>query len=169
MKKIYRLGILGLGEGRSVISAALSSPHWEIGNICDLNESLCQQRCKEFGLTDYTTRYEDLLRDPQIDVIGIYTPDQLHSLHIRMALEAGKDVICTKPLMTSLEDANELLMFSSAKVPAISNLPDASEKILKPESMETWSHWKLIISVIPVGFWNVHGAEAVDFHGCTTS
>ena len=109
MKKIYRLGILGLGEGRSVISAALSSPHWEIGNICDLNESLCQQRCKEFGLTDYTTRYEDLLRDPQIDVIGIYTPDQLHSLHIRMALEAGKDVICTKPLMTSLEDANELL------------------------------------------------------------
>ena len=83
MKKIYRLGILGLGEGRSVISAALSSPHWEIGNICDLNESLCQQRCKEFGLTDYTTRYEDLLRDPQIDVIGIYTPDQLHSLHIR--------------------------------------------------------------------------------------
>ena len=66
MKKIYRLGILGLGEGRSVISAALSSPHWEIGNICDLNESLCQQRCKEFGLTDYTTRYEDLLRDPQL-------------------------------------------------------------------------------------------------------
>lgn len=109
MNKVYRLGILGLGEGRSVISAALSSPHWEIGNICDLNESLCQQRCEEFGITNYTTRYEDLLNDPEIDVIGIYTPDQLHSLHIRMALLAGKDVICTKPLMTSLEDANELL------------------------------------------------------------
>lgn len=109
MSKIYHLGILGLGEGRSVISAALSSPHWEIRNICDLNETLCQKRCKEFGLTTYTTRYEDLLNDPQIDVIGIYTPDQLHALHIRMALEAGKDVICTKPLMTSLDEANALL------------------------------------------------------------
>lgn len=109
MERIYHLGILGLGEGRSVISAALSSPHWEIGNMCDLNEDLCKERCREFNLTRYTTRYEDLLNDPKIDVIGIYTPDQLHALHIRMALEAGKDVICTKPLMISLDEANSLL------------------------------------------------------------
>ena len=66
MKKIYRLGILGLGEGRSVISAALSSPHWEIGNICDLNESLCQQRCEEFGLTDYTTVTKICFKIPKL-------------------------------------------------------------------------------------------------------
>ncbi len=109
MKKKYTLGILGLGEGRSVISAAQNSPHWEIGSLCDLNEELCKNRCKEFGLDCYTTRYEDMLEDSKIDVIGIYTPDQLHALHIKMALEAGKDVICTKPLMVSLEKASELL------------------------------------------------------------
>lgn len=107
--KIYRLGILGLGEGRSVISAAQKSPRWEIANICDLNEELCKKRCQEFGLTVYTTLYQDMLDDPDIDVIGIYTPDQLHALHIKMALEAGKDVICTKPLMLSLDKADELL------------------------------------------------------------
>ena len=34
-------GRLGLGEGRSIISAVLQSEYWELGNICDLNEELC--------------------------------------------------------------------------------------------------------------------------------
>lgn len=109
MEKLYTLGVLGLGEGRSVISAAQNSRHWELRMICDLNEELCKHRCEEFGLTKYTTNYEDMLNDSEIDVIGIYTPDQLHAQHIRMALEAGKDVICTKPLMVSLTDAKALL------------------------------------------------------------
>ena len=109
MSKVMTMGVLGLGEGRSIISAVLQSTMWELGNICDLNEVLCKERCEEFGLTKYTLNYEDMLTDPTIDVIGIYTPDQLHATHIKMALEAGKHVICTKPLMISLDEANELL------------------------------------------------------------
>lgn len=108
MKK-YVMGVLGLGEGRSIISAVLNSKYWELGCICDLNEALCKERCKEFGISRYTTAYNEMLADDSIDVIGIYTPDQLHATHIKMALEAGKHVICTKPLMVSLDEANELL------------------------------------------------------------
>ena len=108
MKKL-RIGVLGLGEGRSIISAVQESAYWELGNICDLNENLCKERCEEFGLNKYTLSYEEMLADESIDVIGIYTPDQLHGLHIKMALRAGKDVICTKPLLIDLEEANELL------------------------------------------------------------
>ena len=108
MKK-FTLGVLGLGEGRSIISAVLNSEYWELGMICDLNEALCKERCREFGISKYTTKYEEMLADESIDVIGIYTPDQLHALHIKQALEAGKHVICTKPLMVSLDDANLLL------------------------------------------------------------
>lgn len=50
-----------------------------------------------------------MLKNDDVEVIGIFTPDQLHATHIKMALEAGKDVICTKPLMVSLDEANELL------------------------------------------------------------
>lgn len=103
------LGVLGLGEGRSIISAALTSDYYELGNICDLNEDLCLQRCKEFGYNRYTTSYEDMLEDKSIDVIGIYTPDQLHATHIKLALEAGKHVICTKPILVGLEEAKDLL------------------------------------------------------------
>ena len=104
-----RMGVLGLGEGRSVISAVQNSALWTLANICDLNEDLCKSRCAEFGLRKYTTRYEELLKDPEIDVIGIYTPDALHAGHIIMALESGKDVVCTKPLMVDLTMAGALL------------------------------------------------------------
>jgi predicted dehydrogenase len=103
-----RLGVVGLGEGRSVLSAALSSNFWEIANVCDVNEELCRRRLQEFGLQRYTTRFDDLLADDGIDVIGIYTPDPLHADHLVGSLDAGKHVICTKPLFDSLERAREV-------------------------------------------------------------
>lgn len=111
MKKTYILGVLGLGEGRSVISAALTSEFYTLGRICDLNESLGNERVNEFGLDPsiFTTRYEDLLEDPHIDMIGIYTPDQFHGRHIEMALSAGKHVVCTKPVLTHVEDGPALI------------------------------------------------------------
>lgn len=105
----YVLGVLGLGEGRSIISAALSSEHFVLGNICDLNEELCKARCEEFHLSRYTTRYDEMLADSAIDVIAIYTPDQFHAQHIRQALLAGKHVICTKPVLLDLTEAKDLL------------------------------------------------------------
>src|SRR5437764_4483217 len=108
MKKL-KLGVLGLGEGRSIISAALGSELWELGCICDLNEDLCKERAAEFRFDRYTTRFEDMLADPKIDAIGIYTPDPLHAKHIRQCLDAGKHVICTKPLIDKLSEAKSLL------------------------------------------------------------
>ena len=87
-----RLGVLGLGEGRSILSAALASEWWELACICDLDEALCRQRASEFGLTRWTTRMEEMLADESIDVIGIYTPDPLHAEHIIASLRAGKHV-----------------------------------------------------------------------------
>jgi predicted dehydrogenase len=103
------LGVLGLGEGRSIISAGLQSDLWNVVQLCDLNEDLCRARCAEFGLTRYTTRLEDMFGDPAIDVIGIYTPDHLHAGHTIQALQAGKHVICTKPFLDKLDRAREVL------------------------------------------------------------
>lgn len=113
-RNIYRLGVIGLGEGRSILSAALQSDRWELANMCDIREDICRGRAAEFGISRYTLRYEEMLNDPAIDAIAIYTPDQLHGRHIRQALEAGKHVIVTKPLMTSLEGARDLLQAAQA-------------------------------------------------------
>jgi predicted dehydrogenase len=106
---MLRLGILGLGEGRSTMSAALQSNKWTLKTICDQKEGLCRQRSNEFDFHHYTLKYEDMLNDPNIDVIAIYTPDKFHAEHIKQALLHNKHVICTKPLIDDLSKAKELL------------------------------------------------------------
>lgn len=108
MAKIYTLGVLGLGEGLSILSAAQTSPRWRTGNICDLREDVCMERRKGFGVPRSTTRYEELLADPAVDVIAIYTPDPFHATHIIQAFKAGKHVICTKPLFDGLDEAKSV-------------------------------------------------------------
>jgi predicted dehydrogenase len=103
------IGILGVGEGRSTMSAALQSKKLRLKIICDRNKELCEQRCKEFDFANYTTSYNDLLNDAEIDIIAIYTPDHLHADHIKQALLHGKHVVCTKPFIDDLSRAKELL------------------------------------------------------------
>lgn len=105
---IYRLGVVGLNEGRSVLSAAQTSPRWQVAQVCDLNESLCLSRCKEFGLEKFTLDYDELLANESIDVIAIYTPDVLHADHVSRALQAGKHVVCTNLLLSDLAQAGEV-------------------------------------------------------------
>jgi predicted dehydrogenase len=109
---MLKLGILGLGEGRSTMSAAIQSAKWDLRLICDRNEDLCRQRADEFKMYEYTTNYEEMLNDLEIDVIAIYTPDHLHAQHVKLALQHGKHVICTKPFIDNLADAKELIELS---------------------------------------------------------
>jgi predicted dehydrogenase len=102
------LGVLGLGEGRSVVSAALASPRWRVAAVCDRDEALCRARCAEFGLPAYTTSADELLANPEVDVVGVYTPDHLHAEHVLRALAAGKHVVCTKPFLDGLGRAREV-------------------------------------------------------------
>lgn len=109
--KTLGLGVLGLGEGRSIISAGVHSPRWHVAGLCDLNEALGRERCAEFGLDPqlYTPSLDALLANPAVDVVGIYTPDHLHADHILRCLAAGKHVVCTKPFLHDLSRARELL------------------------------------------------------------
>lgn len=104
------LGVLGLGEGRSIISGAVNSPLWQVVQLCDLNADLGRERLREFSLPDcYTDSLEAMLANPAVDVVGIYTPDHLHASHVLQVLRAGKHAICTKPFLNDLSQAKEVL------------------------------------------------------------
>ncbi len=106
---MLKIAILGLGEGRSTMSAALESEKIKLTKVCDLNEELCKLRAKEFDFNSWTTNYQDILDDSSIDIVAIYTPDHLHANHVKQALLHGKHVVCTKPFIDNLADAKELL------------------------------------------------------------
>ena len=103
------LGVLGLGEGRSIISAGVQSDLWNVVCLCDTNEALARERCAEFGLSDFTSDYAVMLANPAVDVVGVYTPDHLHAEHVMRALDAGKHVICVKPFIDIVEHARDVL------------------------------------------------------------
>ncbi len=103
------LGVLGLGEGRSIISAGVTSDLWDVVMLCDLNEDLRRARSAEFGVGAHTGDLAELLANPAVDAVGIYTPDHLHADHVIAALEAGKHVIVTKPFLNDLSQAAEVL------------------------------------------------------------
>jgi len=109
---MLNIAILGLGEGRSTMSAALLSKKIKLVKVCDLNEELCKLRAKEFDFNNYTTNYQDLLDDKSIDIIAIYTPDHLHAEHVKEALLHYKHVVCTKPFIDDLSKSRELLDIS---------------------------------------------------------
>jgi len=103
------LGVLGLGEGRSIISAAVESELWDVVELCDLNEALRRERSREFGVERHSGSLDAMLANPAVDAVGIYTPDHLHAEHVIRCLEAGKHVICTKPFLDGLSRAQEVL------------------------------------------------------------
>jgi len=109
---MLKIAILGLGEGRSTMSAALKSSKLELVKVCDRNEDLCKQRAREFDFHNYTTNFDDILNDANIDIIAIYTPDHLHAEHVKQALLHGKHVVCTKPFIDDLSKAKELIEIS---------------------------------------------------------
>ena len=156
----HTLGVLGLGEGRSIISAVLASERWCIGNICDLNENLCRERQAEFFLPRYTTRYEDLLTDPKIDTIAIYTPDPFHAAHGIAAFRAGKHVICTKPLFDPLAEAAAVRQAATAanrhlfvgQSSRFFGLCCGSAPISRPGKWARFIPWRPIITPITTTF-----------------
>src|SRR3954447_9688324 len=53
--------------------------------------------------------YEDLVADPDVDVVYVATPHALHLENVRMAFEAGKHVLCEKPVTLDAADAEEMV------------------------------------------------------------
>jgi predicted dehydrogenase len=103
------VGVIGLHEGRTLLLAlSRCSKAYPVAG-CDLTqEKLASSRAELPGLF-YTADYAAMLARPEVDIVAIYTPDHLHAEHIVAAFGAGKDVICTKPLVNSTEDARRVL------------------------------------------------------------
>jgi len=56
-----------------------------------------------------TTKIDDLINDESVDIISVATPDHTHAKYAIMALDSGKNVLCEKPMCTSIEDAKKMI------------------------------------------------------------
>lgn len=113
MKKI-KVGIAGLGRSGWDIHAKLIEPlsrQYEIIAAFDKLPERTMEAEKRFGCRIYNT-YKKLVADEEIELIVIAVPNKLHQQYSIMAMEAGKDVVCEKPMATRLKDAEKMLAVS---------------------------------------------------------
>ncbi|MGH2353169.1 MAG: Gfo/Idh/MocA family protein [Chloroflexota bacterium] len=110
MAKDIGVGIIGIGMGLT-LAAINRDPdsRLEVRGLCATRPDRLEAAARKWGIGYVTTDYRELIARPDVDVVGVYSPDHLHFEHARAALEAGKHVVCTKPLVTRLEDAVELV------------------------------------------------------------
>lgn len=105
MKKELKVGIVGLRMGKSHAQAVLAYGA-KIGGICDTDETRLQQVGEELSVDPalWHTDYRYMVSDPTLDAVIIVTPDQLHRQMVLEFLNAGKHVLCEKPLALTRED-----------------------------------------------------------------
>lgn len=109
-KKDIGIGVIGVGMGANVLPINLDpTSRLEVRAVCSRTEARAKRLADQWQLPFWTTNYQRLLERADIDVIAVYSPDHLHIEQASSALLAGKHVICTKPMCTSVEDA-ELLV-----------------------------------------------------------
>jgi predicted dehydrogenase len=115
MKRI-KTGIFGTGfVGRVHLDAVRRLESVEAAAIADTNIEVAQRLCEGFAIPMATKDYRDVLCDPAIDAVHICTPNAQHFSMAKDALEAGKHVVCEKPLATSIEEAQELVALAARK------------------------------------------------------
>lgn len=117
MDRIVKIGIIGCGG----IANAKHMPSLKaIENVqmvafCDIIEERAQKAAAEYGTPDAKvyTDYKELLKDPEIEVVHVLTPNREHADISIDALHAGKHVMCEKPMAKTAADARR--MYQAAK------------------------------------------------------
>lgn len=109
-KPVINAGVIGLGMGQSLFVAhEMPDSTVRVTAICDSNEERLAEVKKARSVPFATPDWRELIARDDLDVIGVYSPDPLHAEHVLTALDSGKHVICTKPMVASLDDAKRIL------------------------------------------------------------
>lgn len=95
----FGVGVVGLHEGATMLVALRATGLCKAVAGCDLSEEKRRASLESTPGLFVTDDYEQLLAHTDVDIVAIYTPDSLHAEQIVQAMEAGKHVICTKPLI----------------------------------------------------------------------
>ncbi len=115
MKDSVGIGIIGLG-GISIVHEAgyQSDSRAMIVAMCDTDLELAKSKAKLYDAKSYTD-FNDLIKDPEVDIVDITLPHKLHYKVAKAAIENGKNVIVEKPMTMTYKEAEALIEISKEK------------------------------------------------------
>ncbi|WP_019534542.1 Gfo/Idh/MocA family protein [Paenibacillus ginsengihumi] len=112
MSKTFKIGIIGCGgiaHGKHM-PALKNQPNAEMVAFCDIVEERAREAADKFGVPGARvyTDYRELLKEESIEVVHVCTPNDSHADISIAAMEAGKHVMCEKPMAKTAADARRM-------------------------------------------------------------
>jgi len=98
------VAMIGLGFGSEFIPIYQSYPGVNVAAICRRNEAELKKSGDQFGIEKRYTSYDAVLADPDINFVHINSPIPDHAWMSLKALDAGKHVMCTVPMATTIDE-----------------------------------------------------------------
>ncbi|SCY57562.1 Gfo/Idh/MocA family protein [Alkaliphilus peptidifermentans] len=105
-----KIGLVGCGRiSKTHLEAIKKLSNANIAGCCDIVEDRAKSTAEKYNIPYWTTKYQELLKEKDIDLISICTPSGLHPEHGIMAANHGKHVLTEKPMGVRLIDADKLI------------------------------------------------------------
>ena len=110
MKK-WKIAVIGVGGISEMhIASYLRNPDVELYAFCDINEKRLHEMGEKYGISRLYTDKDEMLRAlPEIDAVSVCTWNSAHAPCAIAVLNAGKHVLCEKPMATCAAEAQEML------------------------------------------------------------
>jgi predicted dehydrogenase len=122
-KRKIRVAVIGAGFGSAVHIPALQHlDDTEVVAVCSRREERASAVAGRFSIPIASTDWRDVINDPKVDAVVVATPPYLHHQMVITAIEAGKHVLCEKPLARNLAETRDMAKLAqSANVVAMVN------------------------------------------------
>ncbi|MBY5950185.1 Gfo/Idh/MocA family oxidoreductase [Algoriphagus marincola] len=115
MSQKINAAIVGTGFiGPAHLEALRRIPNIEVIGLVEVTQELADEKAALLGIPKAYT-FEEMLKDSDIHVVHICTPNFLHYPQTKAVLEAGKHVICEKPLAVKIDEAEELVALAAER------------------------------------------------------
>ena len=110
MKKKVGWGILGAGFIAEKFAAALEKVgDSEISAVASRSRGKAEEFARRFSARKFYSAYEDMVCDPDVDIVYIATPHNYHQSHALLAMEGGKAVLCEKPMSITYDSVKTMI------------------------------------------------------------
>lgn len=114
-----RVGVVGGGFMAEVHSRAIRAAQAELAGVVSSTPERSAAAADRLGAARAYSSLDELLADDGIDVVHVTTPNALHAEQAAAVLAAGKDVVCEKPLTTTVADAERLVAAAEGRTATV--------------------------------------------------
>src|ERR1700730_11001072 len=105
-----RVALIGMGRiGKTHLRALSDTSAAEVVGVYDQNQALAHERAEVEGVGRVYETWDQVLTDPAVQCIGVLLPHDLHEQYAVEALQAGKHVVCEKPLGPTVPECDRML------------------------------------------------------------